>query len=180
MGNPLFTTTLEALMAQAAAFQALLLAASAVHKAVRWRYSVHVVRQFAGVPAPLAASALGIAVAAEGAWSVLLVLPGGRWLGALLAASLWVVYLVLIVRAFGREVDCGCSFGSSAHPVGRFEAVRNGVLAGLSLLVAAVSATAGAIPVEGSQWLGGLALLVLYGALEQVMSVKPLRRGELL
>jgi hypothetical protein len=46
--------------------------------------------------------------------------------------------------------------------------------------IAAVSAVAGGVSVELSQVLGGLALLALYGAVDQVMALQPLRSGELL
>ena len=37
----------------------------------------------------------------------------------------------------------------------------------------------GAVPAQGTFVLGGLALLALYGALDQVMALQPLRSGEL-
>jgi hypothetical protein len=174
---------IQALVAQLAAFQALLLAASAIHKVVKWRYSQSVVRQFAGVPPSMAAWALGAAVAGELAAGMLLVVPAYRTLGAMLAACIWIAYLALMLRAIlqdRRNVDCGCSFGPTARPLGSFQVARNSVLAGLAILVASVSATSGAIPVQGSQVLAAFALMALYGALDQVMGLQPLRSGEVL
>jgi hypothetical protein len=173
----------QALMAQLAIFQALLLAASAVHKAVRWPHSQGVVRQFAGVPGSLAAPALGTAIAAELVAGVLLLVPTYRAVGAMSAAVIWSGYLLLIVRAIvqdRRDVDCGCSFGPTSRPLGAFQVARNAVLAGVAMLIAWVSAAGGSVPSQGSQVLGGIALLALYGALDQVMALRPLRSGEVL
>jgi hypothetical protein len=58
--------------------------------------------------------------------------------------------------------------------------VRNAVLAGVAMLIAWVSAASGSVPSQASQVLGGIALLALYGALDQVMALRPLRSGEVL
>lgn len=172
---------MQVLSAQLAVFQALLLCASAVHKAVKWPHSKSVMRQFAGVPRSMAASTLGAAMALELAAGVLLIVPGSRATGAMLAASIWTVYLGLIVRAIvqhRRDVDCGCSFGSTLRPLGAFQVTRNAVLAGFAAFIAWVSAVNGSVPAQGSQVLGGIALLTLYGALDQVMALRPIRHGE--
>jgi len=171
------------LMAQLGAFEALLLAAAAVHQSMRWAQSLLVVRRFAGIPGFLSAGALGIAIGAEILAASLLALPAYRVFGAALAAAVWTAYLALIVRAIledRRDADCGCSFGPAWRPLGAFHVLRNTVLAGLAIVVACVSATVGSVAVEGSQWLGGLAVLTLYGALDQVMALRPLRAGEVL
>jgi hypothetical protein len=175
--------SIQALMAQLAVFDAALLAAAAVHKALRWRESQRVVRQFAGVPASFAAAALGSAIGAELLAGALLLVPAQRATGAAAAAVIWTCYLGLIVRAIlqnRRDVDCGCSFGPTARPLGAFQVVRNALLAGAAVLVAWVSATGGSVASQGSQLLGGFALLALYGALDQVMALRPLRGGEVL
>lgn len=174
---------MQSLAAQMALFQALLLGVSALHKAAGWMRSVGVVRRFAGVPRSLAPATLGAIVAAELAAGALLIVPSRRAMGATLSALIWSVYLALILRAIvqgRREVDCGCSFGSASRPLGSFQVARNAVLAGLAMLTAAVSYCSGGVAAEASQVLGGVALLALYGALDQVMAVQPLRRGEVL
>jgi hypothetical protein len=111
-----------------------------------------------------------------------LFLPAYRVLGALLAASIVTAYLTLIVRALlsgRRDVDCGCSFGPGRHRLGAFEAGRNAVLAAMALFVAA-SAARGGPSVATSQVLGAAALLALYGALDQVMGLQPMRKGAVL
>jgi hypothetical protein len=171
--------TLQALAAQAAIFQALLLAASAGHKALHWTHLRSVVRQFAGVPRALSATALGAVIAAELLAAALLVTPAYRAAGALLAALIWSVYLALIGRAIAldREVDCGCSFAAGARPLGFAHVARNSLLALLALGVCAVALRGGGVPAQASQLLGGLALLALYGASDQVLALRPLRSG---
>jgi hypothetical protein len=112
------------LSAQLAAFEALLLLVSAVHKLVKWSRSRGVLRQFAGVPASLTALVLAVVCTAE--------------------------------------------------------FVRNGVLLGFAMLVVAVCIWSGSDKVQGSQVLAAFALLALYGALDQVMALRPLRGGEVL
>ncbi len=172
---------MQVLGAQFAAFLALLLAASAVHKAVRWRHSRSVVRQFAGVADSMAGASMAFAVGCELSAGALLIVPSARAIGAAVAAVLWAVYLALMLRAIRqdrRDIDCGCSFGAAHRPLGSFQVSRNLVLTGLSVFVAAVS-VAGACPViEASQLLGACALMALYGALDQVMALQPLRGGE--
>jgi hypothetical protein len=179
---------LQLFAVQLAIFEALLFAASAAHKALRWQQAEIVVRQFAGVPPRLSAAALGWAIAIEMSAALLLIAPRGRVIGAGLAALIWASYLALIIRAIRqkrRDVDCGCSFGASSRPLGAFQLGRNTVLAGFALLIGGVSVMSGGVPAQeprvlGSLALGGLALLALYGALDQVMSLRPLRRGEVL
>jgi methylamine utilization protein MauE len=172
----------QILAAQFAAFLAFLLAASAAHKWSRWKHTLGVVSDFAGVPRP-AASAVALTVGlAEWLTAALLFSPPYRVLGALLAASILTVYLTLIARALiagRRDVDCGCSFGPARHSLGTFEVVRNSVLASLALFVAA-SAVRGGPAITASQVLGAGALLALYGALDQAMGMQPMRKGAVL
>jgi hypothetical protein len=182
MGDTSLGSAVQSFAAQMAVFQAMLLAASAVHKAVRWTHSRNVMRQFAGVPEVLAGSSLGVAIAVELAAGARLLVPAYRTTGAMLAALIWTLYVALIVRAVvqgRRDVDCGCSFGPTSRPLGSFQIARNLVLAALAMFIAWVSASGGSVPAQGTFVLGGLALLALYGALDQVMALQPLRSGEL-
>jgi hypothetical protein len=166
------------LSAQLAAFLALLLAAAAVHK---WMRSAHLrtaVQELAGVPRAAAAWAVMAAALGEALAAAMLFVPAYRAAGAVLAALMWGGYLALILRAIAagrRDVDCGCSFGRTRHPLGVFEAARNVVLVAMALLVAA--SAGGAPPLAASQLLAACAFLALYGALDQVMALQPLRRG---
>jgi Methylamine utilisation protein MauE len=169
------------LASQLAAFLTLLLAASAVHKGLRFAYTQRVAHEFANVPPAAAAGAVLAVMLGELSAGILLAVPASRPLGGLLAASIWGGYLALIVRAIAagrRDVDCGCSFGTgrTRHPLGAFEVVRNALLV-ISALFAAGAAARVPAPVAASQALAALALLALYGALDQVMMLQPLRRG---
>jgi len=96
---------------------------------------------------------------------------------------IWGGYLALILRAIAqgrRDVDCGCTFGVTHRPLGVFQVVRNVVLTGLALMVAAGSAAGVTGPIVASQILAAVVLLTLYGVLDQVMALTPPRGGELL
>lgn len=172
----------QILAAQFAALLAFLLAASAAHKWVRWKRTLEVVRDFGGVPRA-AASAVTLTVGlTEWLAAALLFSPSYRVLGALLAALILTVYLALIARSLiagRRDVDCGCSFGPARHSLGTYEVVRNSVLAATALLVAASAARGGAA-IAASQVLGAGAMLALYGALDQAMGLRPVRKGTVL
>jgi hypothetical protein len=170
------------LAAQIAAFLALLLAASAVHKWWRFGPTLQVLRDFAGVPRAAAAAVAVTVGLVEWLSAALLFIPSYRVLGALIAAIVLTVYLALIARsviAGRRDVDCGCSFGPARHSLGGFEAGRNAVLAALALFVAASSARGGPV-IEFSQVLAAAAMLALYAALDQVMALRPMRPGAVL
>jgi hypothetical protein len=172
---------MQLLSVQLAAFLALLLLASGLHKVTRRGRTRSVIHDFAGVPRSLAPAA-GVAVAAaEMLAGALLWTASYRALGGVLAALIWGGYLALILRALAqgrRDVDCGCTFGATQHPLGVFQVLRNGVLVCLALLVTAGSAASVTGPVIASQILAAFSLLALYGALDQVMALTPLRRGE--
>jgi uncharacterized membrane protein YphA (DoxX/SURF4 family) len=169
------------LASQTAAFLALLLIASAIHKLLRPARTQEIMQQFAGVRRRFAAFAwLGVSLA-ELLAGVFLVLPGDRAAAALLAAAVWSGYLVLILRAIVQQradVECGCSFGPSLRPLGIYHLARNAVLIGLAVL-AAVVAPSGGVEVRGSELLAAAAFLSLYAALDQTMGLRPLHSGKL-
>jgi uncharacterized membrane protein YphA (DoxX/SURF4 family) len=173
----------QELAVQLAAFQAVLLVASGLHKLVRRRRTQDVLREFAGVPrilAPFAVLLVGVAEILAGS---LLWVPGFRAAGGALAVLIWSGYLSLIVRAISqgrRNVDCGCSFGTAHAPLGTYQVVRNLCLIGTAALLAGLSAASVGQAVAAPQILAAVALLVLYGALDQVMALAPPRAGELL
>ena len=169
------------LLAQVAAFLAVLLIASAVHKAFSWRRTRTVVEDFAGVPRQAASAAAFAACAIEALAGALLMLPDHRRAGAALAAAILSVYLALIARAVALNrgvVDCGCSFGAGSRNLGKYEIVRNAVLLTTALLLLAYAdAIASMAP---SQLLAACALLALYGAADQLMALQPMRQGTVL
>jgi hypothetical protein len=180
MGDLAISGVARLLISQLAAFVALLLVASAIHKVMRRERAERVVHEFAGVSRSAAPwTVLGVAFG-ELLAGTLLFLPAYRLDGALLAFVIFGAYLALILRAMlegRRDVDCGCSFGPTRHTLGAFEVARNSLLVIFAVLLA-VSSTNGGEPVSVTQALAAFALLTLYGALDQVMSLQPLRRGE--
>lgn len=173
----------ELLAAQLAAFQAVLLLASGLHKLLRHSRTRAVVHEFAGVPRSLAPFAVAAAAAAEMLAAGLLCTAAHRGAGGVLAGLIWSAYLALILRSIGRgrrDVDCGCTFGAARRPLGTYAVVRNMGLAAMAAFVALGSASAAASPLIGSQILAALALLALYCALDQAMALTPPRLGELL
>jgi len=183
MTAPSMPGVIQLLVVQLAAFQAVLLLASGLHKLTRLGRIRSVIHDFAGVPRYLApAAGVGVAVT-EMLVGLLLWTPSYRAVGGVIAVLVWGGYLVLIVRAIAqgrRDVDCGCTFGATQRPLGVFQVMRNGVLVCVAMVVAVGSAASDAGPVIASQILAAFALLALYGALDQVMALTPLRRGELL
>jgi hypothetical protein len=174
---------LQALIAQLTAFEALLLATAGLHKLIWHERARGAARQFAGVPAKFAVSAVYAVAGAELLASVLLWLPAYRLTGAVLAVLLWTGYLLLMLIAIAqgrRDVDCGCSFGADQRPLGGFQILRNGLLLAIALMVAAGYVGHLAVASLATQMLPAFAMLALYGALDQVMSLPPMRRGELL
>jgi hypothetical protein len=177
----LLLDALHVLADQAAVFGALLLFASAIHKVANWPRLLGVVRPFVGVRASLAPLLLAADTAVGLAAGGLLVVPGTRLGGALLAAALWATYLAFILRAVlmgRREMDCGCSFGGTRRPLGSYQIARNAVLITLALAVACDAHATGGGGLQASQVLAGCALLALYAAIDQVMGLQPLRSGE--
>jgi hypothetical protein len=173
---------IQLLVVQLAAFQALLLLASGLHKLARRGRTQSVIHDFAGVPRNLAPAVTVAVAVTEMLAGSLLWTPSHRAVGGALAALVWGGYLALILRAIAqgrRDVDCGCTFGATQRPLGVFQVMRNGVLVCVALLVTAGAAASHTGPVIASQILAAFSLLALYGALDQVMALTPLRRGEL-
>jgi hypothetical protein len=171
----------QLLIEQCAVFLALLMGASAIHKIGRWGRTLDAARDFAGVPAAAAIHAVVAACVLEVLSAALLMAPSYRQAGARLAAGLLALYLGLILRAIvlgRRDVDCGCSFGAPRRTLGFFEVGRNVLLLVLAALVAAAGNAAA--PATLSEVLAGVAFLTLYGALDQVMGLAPMRNGTVL
>jgi hypothetical protein len=168
------------LASQAAAFLALLLIASAIHKLLWPARARAAMEEFARVPRRFANPALAGVLLAELVAGVCMGFPAARTAAAWLAALIWTSYLLLILRAIiqgRRYVDCGCSFGASARPLGAYQALRGVVLIGLALLVAALSAHAAGAAPTATELLAAAAFLALYAALDQVLAAPPVAAG---
>jgi hypothetical protein len=177
----------QILVRQLAGFLALLLLVSALHKMTHGPRARIAARALADLPQGAAAAAVAAAALCELLAALLLLMPAGRGAGALVAACIWAAYLLLMLRALalGREdVDCGCSFSSTHRPLGLFQPARTAVLALIAAAVAlAPRLGGGAAAGAGGDWIGSLglpalAMLALYGALDQVMALRAPRMEE--
>jgi hypothetical protein len=169
------------LLAQLAAFLAVLLLACAAHKLLSWRRTRAVVQSFAGVPHFAASGAAFAACAIEATSGLLLILPDTRRAGAVLASAAFGLYLGLIARAVAQRrgaLDCGCSFGTGSRRLGKFEIARNALLLAFAVLLLVFAD--GVAALAPSQLLAGFALLALYGAIDQLSALQPMRRGTVL
>jgi hypothetical protein len=177
---PSAASVLQSLAGQIAAFAALLLLASGLHKLIRRERTQMALEQFARVPRSVAVLAVVPVAAAELFAGVWVLTPAHRAAGAALAALIWGGYLALIRRAIAegrRDVECGCTFGAARHRLGAYQIARNALLTGAAAFVTVVTAVTAADPVGAAQVPAALALLALYGALDQTMALAPPRAG---
>jgi Methylamine utilisation protein MauE len=188
------SAVLELVETQLAVFLALLLSVAAVHKII-WRARA---RRAAGALTGMEWRGTGVAVKlaslSELGAAGLLALPACRPGGAVLAALVWSAYFALIARSIvlgRRDLDCGCSFGAAHRPLGSFQLLRCASLVLLAFVVAALcmshtdrdgAATTAVDADSGTvmlicEGLAAVAMLALYAALDQLMSLRPLRAG---
>lgn len=122
-------------------FLAALLAGSALHKALASQRLAAAAARLSGLSQqgmPL----LIVAGCLELAASVMLVLPGLRATGALIAALVWAAYAVALKRHRGRTLDCGCDLVVREKPVDWPLIARPAVLSVLALFVAGLPGAA--------------------------------------
>ncbi|HEY1313120.1 MAG TPA: MauE/DoxX family redox-associated membrane protein [Steroidobacteraceae bacterium] len=173
----------QLLSVQLAVFLAALLLVTGLHKLIQRERIQAVLQDFAGVRPRWATPAVLVVGASELLAGVLLCSASYRAAGAVLAGVLWGGYLGLIVRAIAqgrREVDCGCTLGAAARPLGAYPVARNVALMGMAVFVAVSSARNVALAAGAAQLLAACTLVALYAALDQVMALAAPRRGELL
>lgn len=126
------------LAATATAFTVLLFARAAFHKLSDVSAFAGIVADYRIVPERLAQTAAALLAGAEFAVIVLLLVPGLRPFGALLAAGLLALYgaAILVNLRRGRDsVDCGC--GGPPQPLSAALVLRNAALAAFALAAAA-------------------------------------------
>lgn len=115
-------------------FLALVLAGSAVHKALaRERLSLSAARLVDGTPF-IGTLALAFAGMMELMAALALMIAPLRMMGALLAMMIWGSYALALLRRRGETLDCGCDLFSREHPVGWFAVLRPVVLAAVALV----------------------------------------------
>jgi hypothetical protein len=179
------SAVLKVVEIQLAIFLALLLSVAAVHKMFWGSRAQRAASELTGMAWRSAGLAVRFATLSELGAAGLLAIPAYRAIGALLAASIWGAYFALIARSIAigrRDVDCGCSFGATHRPLGRFHLLRCASLSSLALVVAglcfaSLGSTSSGAAMLTCEALAAVAMLVLYAALDQVMALGPLRAG---
>ncbi|MFM9934902.1 MAG: MauE/DoxX family redox-associated membrane protein [Novosphingobium sp.] len=128
-------------MATIVLFCALLLAASAVHKATSRERLATATAKLAGTGALGGQLLLIVAGTAEIVAAACLLIEPLRMAGALIAAMLWAGYALALARRHGETLDCGCDLAARAKPVKWALVLRSAALAllagGIALLPSA-------------------------------------------
>ncbi|NKJ44109.1 MauE/DoxX family redox-associated membrane protein [Novosphingobium sp. SG720] len=121
-------------------FCAMLLAGSAVHKALARDRLAPVAARLAGTSAALGPVVLLLAGAGEMAAAVFLVTLPLHAVGALLAATIWASYAIALWRKSGQTLDCGCDLAARAKPVSPAIVARPAALSALALILSTLPA----------------------------------------
>lgn len=121
-------------MAALSLFLAMLLGASAVHKAVGRERLAVVAARLAGARAQAGLLLLIVAGVVEAVAALCLLIPPLRPAGAMVATLLWLVYAGALWRRRGQSLDCGCDWVARERPVGMAQIARPALLALLALL----------------------------------------------
>lgn len=119
-----------------AAALAVLLASAGLHKLRDARRFAAQLAAYRLLPGPIVAPAGALLAATELGLALALLIPQARPLAALGSAALLVVYAMAMAvnLARGRDhIDCGC--GDRPQPLSPWLVLRNGLLAGLALLL---------------------------------------------
>lgn len=159
-------------MAALSLFLALVLAMAAGHKLLDRERLAASAAALTGAPDALGPVLALAAAAYEAAVALALLFPATRAAGAILAAVLWSVYGIALLRRLGSTLDCGCNFAARDKPVDRFSVIR---AFGLAALAGAVL-FAPALPVTILAPFAALGFLALYLALGEVMSITKFER----
>jgi uncharacterized membrane protein YphA (DoxX/SURF4 family) len=123
-------------MAALTLFLALLLGASALHKALDHRRLAIAAARLAGVTGQAGPLLLIVASVAETMAALCLLVPPLRLAGAGIAVLLWLAYALLLLRRRGEALDCGCDLVARERPVGLSQIARPVLLLLLALVVA--------------------------------------------
>ena len=125
-------------MAALILFCALLLAASALHKATARDRLAAAAAKLAGTGALGGQLLLIVAGTVEVVAALCFLVEPLRMAGALIAAALWAGYALALARHRGETLDCGCDLAARAKPVTWALVLRSAALAllagGLALI----------------------------------------------
>ena len=159
-------------MAALGLFLALLLLVSALHKYVARQQLGVAAAKLVGVAPHFGPLFLAAAALTEITAAALLLLAPWPVYGAALAAALWGLYALALLRHLGQSLDCGCDFTRRAKVVTWGAVVRPALLAALALLWAYA-------PHRALQWdtpFAAAALLVLYFAATELAALPSRQR----
>lgn len=148
-------------------FLAMLLTASAAHKAMARDRLAGAAALLVGTGAQAGSLLLIAAGAVEGVAACCLLAPPLREAGALIAALLWGGYATLLWRRRGQSLDCGCDWVARERPVGSAQIARPLLLAALALVVAASPPAAFTLDAP----FAAAALLALYLAAAELLAI---------
>lgn len=154
-------------MAELSLFLALVLAMAAGHKLLDRERLAASAAALTGAPVALGVPISLAAAAYEAAVALALLFPATRPAGAMLAAVLWSVYGIALMRRLGSTLDCGCNFAARAKPVDSFAVLRAFALAALATIVLLTPA----MPLTLLSPFAALGFLALYLALGEIMSI---------
>ncbi|MEO0031672.1 MAG: hypothetical protein RIS94_1430 [Pseudomonadota bacterium] len=161
-------------MAALTLFCAMLLAGSALHKAMARERLAVAAAKLAGTGAALGPVLLVLAGATELLAATCLLFEPLRVAGGLAAAALWAGYALALGRRRGETLDCGCDLAARAKPVTGATVARPAVLSGLALIVSTLPAA----PITLDAPFAAAGLLALYlGASELLAIPKPAWRN---
>lgn len=154
-------------MAELSLFLALVLAMAAGHKLLDRERLAASATALTGAPVALGVPISLAAAAYEAAVALALLFPATRLAGAMLAAVLWSVYGIALMRRLGSTLDCGCNFAARAKPVDAFAVLRAFALAALAMTVLLTPA----MPLTLLSPFAALGFLALYLALGEIMAI---------
>lgn len=122
-------------MAALSLFLAMVLGASALHKAVDCRRLGMAAARLAGVAEPMGPLLLIMAGVTELIAALGILIAPLRPVGALAALMLWMFYALLLLRRRGQSIDCGCDLVAREREIGWPHIIRPLSLAGIAALV---------------------------------------------
>ena len=161
---------LSNLAGQLAAFIAVLLVSSAVHKASKFRRTAEATARLTGLRTEWASPLAMLSIVTEISSALLIFYSDTRQLGAVTVTGLWLFYLAFIVRSLAKGnsgLDCGCSFGKKASPLGPFEIYRNLFLICASAFVGVANEISVPMPIRAFELFVGVAGMAVYATVDQ-------------
>lgn len=153
-------------MAPVVIFLAMLLAGSALHKAVSHRRMTIAAARLVGMPSQ-GQLFLIIAGTLEATAAVCLLAAPLQRTGALLGSVIWLAYAAALLLRRGQSFDCGCDLVAREKPIDWPAIVRPTALA----LLAAIASTLPAAPIGLDAPFAAAGFLALYLAASELLAI---------